>query len=116
MEIAWGDIGGLSRAYERFVVGGEAAPDVRPSIVTSWRRCKALGLAPDRLAIPYEEDLDMEGRLLHVARPVLDQLETALRGTRVCIILADAQARVLQRRAGDPGLNRSLDEVQLAVG
>ncbi|MBV9025130.1 MAG: iron-containing alcohol dehydrogenase [Streptomycetaceae bacterium] len=116
MTTLWDDVGGLTSAYERFLAGGTVAADVRASILTSWQRCKTLGLVPNQLEIPYEEDLDLEGHLLHAAEPVLDQLEAALTGTRVSIIFTDRQARVIQRRAGDPALNKSLDAVQLAVG
>ncbi|MFI7130433.1 SpoIIE family protein phosphatase [Nonomuraea sp. NPDC050153] len=75
-----------------------------------------LGLVPDQLEIPYQEDLDLHGRLIHAAAPVLDKVEGELTGTRVSVILCDEKARVLQRRGGDPELNRSLDGVCLAVG
>ncbi|MFI7698026.1 SpoIIE family protein phosphatase [Nonomuraea sp. NPDC049480] len=84
--------------------------------MTSWQRCRSLGLVPDRLEIPYQEDLDLHGRLIHAATPVLDKLEAELTGTRVTVILCDEKARVLQRRGGDPELIRSLDSVCLAVG
>jgi serine phosphatase RsbU (regulator of sigma subunit)/anti-sigma regulatory factor (Ser/Thr protein kinase) len=116
MTTLWDDVGGLTSAYERFLAGGTVTADVRASILTSWQRCKTLGLVPNQLEIPYEGDLDLEAYLLHAAAPVLDQLETALTGTRVSIIFTDRQARVLQRRGGDPALNKSLDAVQLAVG
>ncbi|MEQ4725869.1 SpoIIE family protein phosphatase [Nonomuraea sp. B19D2] len=84
--------------------------------MTSWQRCRLLGLVPDQLEIPYQEDLDLYGRLIRAATPVLDRMEVELTGTRVSVILCDEKARVLQRRGGDPELNRSLDGVCLAVG
>jgi transcriptional regulator of acetoin/glycerol metabolism len=114
--IARDDLDGLSSAYESFLTGDPAEAEVRDSILKSWQRCRSLGLVPDRLEIPYQEELDLEGCLLRAAGPVLERLESALSGTNVSVILTDGHGRVLQRRAGDAQLNTSLDAVQLAVG
>ncbi|WP_188191310.1 SpoIIE family protein phosphatase [Nonomuraea sp. SYSU D8015] len=116
MAVAWDDIDKLTGAHERFYDGREVEGNVRSPILTSWQRCRLLGLVPDQLEIPYQEDLDLHGRLIHAATPVLDKMETQLSGERVSVILCDDKARVLQRRGGDPELNRSLDAVCLAVG
>jgi serine phosphatase RsbU (regulator of sigma subunit)/anti-sigma regulatory factor (Ser/Thr protein kinase) len=116
MTIVWDDIGGMKVAHERFLAGERVEADVRTSILTSWQRCKALGLVPDQLEIPYQKDLDLETRLLDTAAPVLDRLASALSGTRVSVVLTDGQARVLQRRSSDPDLDRRLDAVRLAPG
>ncbi|WP_257004129.1 SpoIIE family protein phosphatase [Streptomyces sp. SA15] len=110
------DLNGLSGAYENFLAGGTVKAEVRGPVLASWRRCKSFGLEPDRLDIPYQEELDLEGRLLHAAGPVLEQLESTLSGTNVSVILSDEHGQVLQRRAGGTKLNKSLDAVQLAVG
>jgi transcriptional regulator of acetoin/glycerol metabolism len=47
---------------------------------------------------------------------VLERLHGVLIDTKVSVVLTDARARVLVRRAGEPGLNRHLDAVQLAEG
>ncbi|WP_234382610.1 SpoIIE family protein phosphatase [Streptomyces dysideae] len=116
MPVSEVDLSGLSSAYESFLAGGPVEPGVRSGILASWRRCKFFGLEPDRLEIPYQEGVDPEGRLLRAAGPVLEQLESAVSETNVSVILSDERGRVLQRRAGDPKLNKDLDAVQLAVG
>ncbi|MGP3918968.1 SpoIIE family protein phosphatase [Nonomuraea sp. 10N515B] len=116
MAVAWDDIKQLTSAHDRFYDGREVEGNVRGSILTSWQRCRLLGLVPDQLEIPYQEDLDLHGRLIHAAAPVLDKMEVELTGTRVSVILCDKKATVLQRRGGDPELNRSLDTVCLTVG
>ncbi|MGW1029869.1 SpoIIE family protein phosphatase [Streptomyces sp. NPDC002577] len=110
------DLDRLSSAYERFLAGGTVEAEVRDRILASWRRCKSLRLEPDRLEIPYQEELDPEGRLLRAAGPVLTQLEATLSGKNVSVILTDEYGRVLQRRGGDTKLNTGLDAVQLSVG
>lgn len=57
-----------------------------------------------------------EEALLRASAPVLERLHAMLADTPVCVVLSDATARVLVRRAGEPGLNRHLDAVQLAEG
>ncbi|MBS2540193.1 GAF domain-containing protein, partial [Catenulispora sp. NF23] len=66
--------------------------------------------------LPYEPDMGAEELLLRASAPVLERLHGLLSDSPVCVVLADAAARVLVRRAGEPGLNRHLDAVQLAEG
>jgi GAF domain-containing protein/anti-sigma regulatory factor (Ser/Thr protein kinase) len=118
MPVVWDDIGGLIDAYERFMAGEQVGEDVRGSILASWRRCKGEGLVPGRVVIPQEKNLDLDraGPLLHAAAPVLDRLVDTLAGAKVSIFLTDGQARVLQRRGGEAGLDRHLDVLCLAPG
>jgi transcriptional regulator of acetoin/glycerol metabolism len=110
----------LARAREAFLIsGGLEAPDVhdvREPILTSWRRSRFWGVTVDQVEPPYRDDIDDENRLVHAAQPVLDRLERELSGTRMTVILTDAQAWVLDRRAGEHSLNSYLDAVLLAPG
>ena len=90
---------------------------VRGLILTSWAAVPAPGLPADHLELPYQPDrVDYGGRLRHAALPVLDRLESMLAGNRMSVILTDADARVTERRAGDPSLNSHLDAISLAPG
>ncbi|WP_149547609.1 SpoIIE family protein phosphatase [Streptomyces marokkonensis] len=115
----WDESGDLAKVYER-ILAGEVVDDVagvvRTPILTSWQRCRSLGLVPDQLILTCERDLDLDGRLLTAATPVLDRLEAVLDGPPVSVILTDAQARVLSRRAGDAELNRHLDATNIVQG
>ncbi|WP_370366419.1 SpoIIE family protein phosphatase [Catenulispora sp. GP43] len=66
--------------------------------------------------LPYAPDVGAEELLLRASAPVLERLHAMLVDTPVCVVLSDAAARILMRRAGEPGLNRHLDAVQLAEG
>ncbi|WP_370381689.1 SpoIIE family protein phosphatase [Catenulispora sp. GAS73] len=66
--------------------------------------------------LPYAPDMGAEELLLRASAPVVERLHGMLVGSPVCVVLTDAAARVLVRRAGEPGLNRHLDAVQLAEG
>ena len=90
---------------------------VRPEIADSWRRSKLSGVSPDCVPTVPMDDLSERGsRLLHVARPVLDRLAEELAGTVTSMIVTDAQARILTRRAGERDLNTSLDRVMAVPG
>ncbi|MEY9874212.1 serine phosphatase RsbU (regulator of sigma subunit)/anti-sigma regulatory factor (Ser/Thr protein kinase) [Streptacidiphilus sp. MAP12-33] len=89
---------------------------VRAGVLASWERCRATGLSAERTELPYDPGFDHEERLLLASLPVLDRLHEQLLGTRVSVLLTDARARVMDRRAGESGLNRHLDAVQLAPG
>ncbi|MBW8803371.1 MAG: SpoIIE family protein phosphatase [Catenulisporales bacterium] len=66
--------------------------------------------------LPYEPGVEAEEVLLRASAPVLERLHGLLVDTKVSVVLTDARARVLVRRAGEQGLNRHLDAVQLAEG
>jgi len=116
MPVAWDDIGGLVGAHERFLAGARVESDVRDSILDSWKRCRSVGLEPNRLLIPCTEDLGLEERFLEAANPVFDRLTSALSDANVTVVLADAQARVIQRGGANPALNARLDAAQFAPG
>ncbi|MEU5850279.1 sigma-54-dependent Fis family transcriptional regulator [Saccharopolyspora shandongensis] len=85
-------------------------------ITESWRRSQGYGVGIDDLRPPYTCDLDAESRLLRAARPVLDRVEKELSDSPMSVILTDAKAWVIARRAGDRVLERKLDGIQLAPG
>jgi transcriptional regulator of acetoin/glycerol metabolism len=107
----------LARAREAFLTSGEPdVDDVREAILTSWRRSRFWGVDVDQVELPYRSDVDPEDRLVDAAKPVLDRLERELSGARMSVLLTDAQAWVLDRRAGERSLNSYLDRVLLAPG
>ncbi|WP_042443749.1 SpoIIE family protein phosphatase [Streptacidiphilus jiangxiensis] len=95
---------------------GEAPGAVRAGVLASWERCRARRLSVDGTALPYDPEFVQEERLLVASLPVLDRLHRQLLGSRVSVLLTDGRARVVERRAGEPDLNRHLDAVQLAPG
>src|SRR5919197_939123 len=108
---------GLAHAREAFLTSGELdARSVRETILTSWRRSRFWGVDVNQVELPYRGNLDADARLLQAATPVLDRLERQLADARMTAILTDAQAWVVDRRAGERSLNRYLDKVLLAPG
>ena len=107
----------LARAREAFLTSTDFdGAAVRDDVVNSWRRSRFWGVDVDRGDLPYRDDIDYDSRLVHAAQPVMDRIELELSDARMTAILTDAQAFVLDRRAGEPSLNSYLDSVLLAPG
>ena len=105
-----------ARSRERFLQGEPVEAGVRPSILSSWRRCRALGLSPDRSTLPFREDFDPDGPIVRAALPVLDRLRSTFAGSAMNISVADADGTVLLRRFGQASLVRTLPAVQTDPG
>lgn len=65
---------------------------------------------------PSYDDFDGQSRLVRAAQPVLDRLAAELDDTRTCVILADADARIVDRRLGMSSLSKGLDRVSALPG
>ncbi|MFI1335068.1 SpoIIE family protein phosphatase [Streptomyces sp. NPDC020845] len=116
MPVSWDDTAVLTDAHNRFLAGRLVSRAVRPPILSSWERCRSLGIAADHVDVLYHTELDLGGSLTEAARPVLDRLESQVSGIRVSAVLCDQDARVLERRVGEHSLNRFLDSLNLAPG
>lgn len=103
-------------AREEFLSGDQLAVDIRPEIVASWRRSQLCGVAPNAMEVPFLPHPDGANRLLMTAAtPVIDWLADQL-PSGTAVILADSEARILDRRAADPAYSRYLDEVFCVPG
>ncbi|GGU90213.1 hypothetical protein GCM10010211_66010 [Streptomyces albospinus] len=107
---------GPARARDQFLHGESIEGTVRNSILNSWQRSLSLGLSPDGCELPYRRDLDLDGRLVHAAAPVLDRLQTLFEGRNMNVSLADGQGAVLQRRFGEASQVRHLAAIQSLPG
>ncbi|WP_433859283.1 SpoIIE family protein phosphatase [Streptomyces kronopolitis] len=115
MGLVAGDLG-PARARERFLHGGPVAEGVRGPILDSWQRSRSLGLTPEGCELPYRQDLDLDGRLVRAAGPVLDRLQARFAGRNMNVCLADGHGAVLQRRFGEASLVRHLAAIQSVPG
>ncbi|MEV4437039.1 SpoIIE family protein phosphatase [Streptomyces sp. NPDC049585] len=103
-------------ARERFFRGGTVEEAVRGPILSSWERSRQLGLSPDGCELPYVQDLDLDGRLVRAAAPVMDRLQARFTDRDMNICLADGRGAVLQRRFGTASLARRLPAIQSVPG
>ncbi|WPB88167.1 SpoIIE family protein phosphatase [Streptomyces malaysiensis] len=113
--VAGGDLRNLARARERFLAGEPVEQGVRSLILSSWERCRSLGISPDDDA-PYWQDYDAAGRLVRAAQPVLDWLAAEIAGTEAFITLTDGNGTALEHRFGDKFMIRRLGPVQIEPG
>jgi DNA-binding CsgD family transcriptional regulator len=89
---------------------------MREEIVVSWFRSVRSGVRADQFEVPYDADIDGQGRLAWAAGPVVQTLSEELAGTGSALVLTDHQSHVLVRHAPDRGLRTWLDKIQLAPG
>src|ERR687888_2821799 len=89
---------------------------VREEIAVSWFRSARSGLQADRFEVPYDPDIDGQGRLAWAAGPVLQALAEDLAGTGNALVLTDQRSHVLARHVPDRSLRTWLDRIQLAPG
>ncbi|MFJ9552073.1 SpoIIE family protein phosphatase [Streptomyces erythrochromogenes] len=89
---------------------------MRSAILSSWQRCRLLGLSPDEAELPFVTDLDPEAAVVRAAGPVLDRLESIFAGSSMNISLADGHGTVLERRFGGRSLLRRLPAIQSVPG
>jgi len=106
----------LAEVRDRFLHGEQVERGVRAQILNSWQRSVLLGLSPDQTELPFQKDLDLTGRLIHAAEPVLERLEARFAGSRMNIALADEGGVVLQRRFGQPSMASRLAAIQSVPG
>ncbi|MEV0702211.1 helix-turn-helix domain-containing protein [Saccharopolyspora sp. NPDC050389] len=93
-----------------------ARPELREDIISSWRRCQLVGVAPSSDEVPYAPEFDRPGRLLRAAAPVIDGLAEQLLGCPATIVLADSRAQIIERRAGGRELANALDRAMVSPG
>lgn len=89
----------------------------RPEIALSWRRAELAGLDP--AASMHEiahHEVDPDSRLVRAAKPMLDMIAETLAGTGFSVVLADREARLVDRRVGQPGLIEYFEELGLTLG
>jgi sigma-54 dependent transcriptional regulator, acetoin dehydrogenase operon transcriptional activator AcoR len=88
----------------------------REEIISSWRRCKLVGVLPTGEDVPYRPEFERPNRLLRAAGPVIDRLADQLEGGPVSILLADTEAQIIDRRAGGRELAQALDKALVSPG
>jgi sigma-54 dependent transcriptional regulator, acetoin dehydrogenase operon transcriptional activator AcoR len=111
----------LRAERERMLDGGlvenhNGSGSFRDEIVTSWRRCKLIGVAQSDEDVPYRPEFERPNRLLRAAEPVIDRLAEQLLDGPVSILLADSEAQIIDRRPGSRKLAQALDKALVAPG
>ncbi len=110
------DAKGVADSRLQFLTEEAAPARVRPPILASWQRSRALQVAADKIDLPYQADPENDSPLARSAEPVLRHLSERMAGHPVSIVLTDPSGLVVSRRTGDAELERHLDRVHLAPG
>ncbi|EON21981.1 transcriptional regulator [Nocardioides sp. CF8] len=85
-------------------------------VAASWRRSRSAGVQADTYTVPFHQDIDFDTRLSRCASPVLDRLTADMSDVPVSIALADAKARIIERRDCSTAVGRVLDRVDFNPG
>jgi transcriptional regulator of acetoin/glycerol metabolism len=94
----------------------DAEHSFRTEIVSSWQRCKLIGVTPTGEQVPYRPERERPNRLLRAAGPVIDRLAEQTEDGPLSILLADSEAQIIDRRAGGRALVKALDGALVAPG
>lgn len=86
-------------------------------IAMAWRRAELSGLRPGTALDRLEQaEVDPGSRLVQAAAPVLDELAEQLAGSGYCLLLADRDARIVDRRFSGARVARVLESVSAVPG
>lgn len=103
----------LKRAWESFHEEGVASPTVRPAVIASWQRSRAHRITASRAEAPLVSEAELHRRrqqnlrLVHAARPAMDEARALLADAYSMLILTDTSGTILETegdaRAVDTG-------------
>ncbi|WP_454918113.1 sigma-54-dependent Fis family transcriptional regulator [Xanthobacter sediminis] len=103
----------IRRAWEAFHQDGVALPAVRPQVIASWQRSRAYRIAASRAEAPVVSEAELHRRrqqnlrLVHAARPAMEEARALLADARSMLILTDTCGTILETegdaRAVDTG-------------
>jgi transcriptional regulator of acetoin/glycerol metabolism len=106
----------VDRARRALATGRDLPDDLRGLIRHSWQRSRMSAVPLDRMDVPFAPREGASERLLCAARPVLERFANQLEGTQVSVVLADREACVVGRWAGDRSPLRRLGAVSIEEG
>lgn len=106
----------LVRALAALDAGREIPDTISSTIRYSWHRSRLARVPRDRIDVPFGEAAGAGERLREAAEPVLGRFAQQLGGTHVGIVLADREARVVGRWAGDRAALRGLAAASIEEG
>jgi transcriptional regulator of acetoin/glycerol metabolism len=106
----------LHEPHRPDLVGAQRPTGLRPEIALSWERSARNGVERGGVEVARGPGSDRPSRLLRAAEPVIERLAQRLEGEPLVIILADAEARVVARRAGRADVRDWCDRLLIAPG
>nr|WP_273546074.1 sigma-54-dependent Fis family transcriptional regulator [Xanthobacter sp. NFM-26] len=111
----------IKRAWEAFHQDGIAPPFVRPAVVASWQRSRAHRITAARAEAPLVSEAELHCRrqqnlrLIHAARPAMEEARALLADAHSMLVLADPAGTILETE-GDARAVDTGHEVKLQRG
>ncbi|MFG1477703.1 sigma-54-dependent Fis family transcriptional regulator [Xanthobacter sp. V4C-4] len=103
----------IRRAWEAFHQEGTTSPAVRPAVIASWQRSRAHAIAASCAGAPVVSEAELHRRrqqnlrLVHAARPAMEEARALLADAHSMLVLADPAGTILETegdlRAVDTG-------------
>ena len=111
-----GEVKAVAERRRSFLEGVDHAPDIRPEVLTSWKRSAFCSVSTAEAEPPFDSALMPDERLLSAASTVLTDTVDRLGDLGIAFIVSDAEARILQCWTMTPQLLRRLDAVRATPG
>ncbi|MFD1210886.1 helix-turn-helix domain-containing protein [Arthrobacter sp. GCM10027362] len=106
----------LERQRSDFFDRGLAGPGLRPELLESWHRSKAMGVAPDQAAPPAVPAGSLDRSLERLLSGPLDHYAQSLADTGLSLLLADGNGAILSRWCTETRLASALDRINSIPG
>lgn len=106
----------VRQVLERVEHGGHRPGAVSPAIQLSWQRSADAGLPPDHVLVPFDPDVDRDGRLRWAAEPALAAVSADLSDVPVALLLSDHIGHLVERWAGSTRTSDLMDGIGAAPG
>jgi len=100
----------------RVAHGGHGPGTVSETIRHSWQRSADAGLPPGHVCVPFDPDVDKDGRLRWAAEPAMAAVSADLTDLPVALLLSDHTGHLVERWTGSLKTSDLMDGIGAAPG
>jgi transcriptional regulator of acetoin/glycerol metabolism/DNA-binding CsgD family transcriptional regulator len=106
----------VQHVLDRLEHGGHGPGTISAAIQHSWQRSADAGLPPGHVSVPFDPDVDNDGRLRWAAAPALAAVSADLADLPVALLLSDHTGHLVERWAGSTKTSDLMDGIGAAPG
>jgi len=106
----------VQHVLDRVEHSGHGPGAVSEAIQLSWQRSADAGLPADHVAVPFNPDVDKDGRLRWAAEPALAAVSADLADLPVALLLSDHTGHLVERWTGTGKTSDLMDGIGAAPG
>ena len=106
----------VQHVLDRVEHGGHGPGTISEAIQHSWQRSADAGLPPDHVSVPFDPDVDNDGRLRWAAAPALAAVSADLADLPVALLLSDHTGHLVERWVGSIKTSDLMDGIGAAPG